>query len=110
MEVCWSQFRIVPKPDELVLVPSFDLIPHPKRAKNPPSLLASFAFSQAFFQNGSAASLDDVVKDVQHLSAGTSTLTNPADRAAIAAFITSIAENSSGFLGGFLKVDLNSAS
>lgn len=59
----------------------------------PPSLLSLFAFSQTFLHNGAAASLDAVLDNVQHRSAGTSgvdILANPADRAKIASFIKSI--------------------
>jgi YVTN family beta-propeller protein len=59
----------------------------------PPSLLSLSAFPQTFFHNGSAASLDEVLNNVTHRSAGTSgvdILTNAADRARIVAFIQSI--------------------
>jgi YVTN family beta-propeller protein len=59
----------------------------------PPSLLSLFAFPQTFFHNGAALSLDEVLNNVTHRSAGTGgvdTLTNAADRAAIVAFIKSI--------------------
>jgi mono/diheme cytochrome c family protein len=59
----------------------------------PPSLLSLFAFPQTFFHNGAALSLDEVLNNVTHRSAGTAgvdTLTNSADRAAIVAFIKSI--------------------
>jgi len=59
----------------------------------PPSLLSLFAFPQTFFHNGSALSLDEVMNNVTHRSAGTSgvdILTNAADRARVVAFITSI--------------------
>src|SRR5262249_3701641 len=59
----------------------------------PPSLLSLFAFPQTFFHNGAALSLDEVMNDVQHRSAGTSgvdTLTNAADRAKVVAFLNSI--------------------
>src|SRR5258706_14475867 len=45
----------------------------------PPSLLSIFAFPQTFFHNGQAISLDEVLNNVTHRSAGTSgvdTLTN----------------------------------
>ncbi len=38
---------------------------------NPPSLLSIFAFPQTFFHNGSADSLDAVMQNVAHRSAGT---------------------------------------
>jgi hypothetical protein len=59
----------------------------------PPSLLSLFAFPQTFFHNGAALSLDEVLNNVTHRSAGTSgvdILTNPADRAKIVRFILSI--------------------
>lgn len=59
----------------------------------PPSLLSLFAFPQTFFHNGAARSLDEVLNNVTHRSAGTGgvdTLTNAADRAAVVAFIKSI--------------------
>jgi YVTN family beta-propeller protein len=59
----------------------------------PPSLLSLFAFPQTFFHNGSAASLDEVLDNVTHRSAGTAgvdTLANPADRARIVQFLLSI--------------------
>jgi len=59
----------------------------------PPSLLSISAFPQVFFHNGAAASLDQVMNNVTHRSAGTSgvdTLTNPADRAAVVKFLQSI--------------------
>jgi hypothetical protein len=59
----------------------------------PPSLLSIFAFPQTFFHNGAAGSLDEVMNNVQHRSAGTSgvdILTNPADRAKVVRFIESI--------------------
>jgi cytochrome c peroxidase len=62
----------------------------------PPSLLSLFAFPQTFFHNGQALSLDEVMNNVTHRGAGTGgvdTLTNPADRAAIVAFIKTIDAN-----------------
>jgi YVTN family beta-propeller protein len=62
----------------------------------PPSLLSLFAFPQTFFHNGSAVSLDEVLNNVQHRSAGTSgvdILANPSDRAAIVGFLKSIDAN-----------------
>jgi len=59
----------------------------------PPSLLSLFASPQTFFHNGSALSLDEVMNNVTHRSAGTAgvdTLTSAADRAKVVAFITSI--------------------
>jgi len=59
----------------------------------PPSLLSIFAFPETFFHNGSASSLDDVLDNVTHRSAGTGgvdTLTNAADRAKVADFLLSI--------------------
>jgi hypothetical protein len=62
----------------------------------PPSLLSIFAFPQTFFHNGSAASLDEVLNNVTHRSAGTAgvdTLTNPADRDKVVQFLKSIDPN-----------------
>ena len=59
----------------------------------PPSLLSLFAFPQTFFHNGAAASLDEVLNNVTHRSAGTSgvdTLTSPADRDKVVRFLESI--------------------
>jgi cytochrome c peroxidase len=59
----------------------------------PPSLLSIFAFPQTFFHNGSAGSLDEVMNNVPHRSAGTAgvdTLTNAADRDKIVKFLLSI--------------------
>lgn len=59
----------------------------------PPSLLSIHAFPQTFFHGGSAASLDDVLNNVQHRSAGTAgvdTLTNASDRDKIVRFLLSI--------------------
>jgi len=59
----------------------------------PPTLLSVFAFEQTQFHNGSALSFDQVLNNVTHRSSGTSgvdTLTNPADRAKLAAFLRSI--------------------
>ena len=59
----------------------------------PPSLLSVFAFPGVFFHNGAAPSLDVVMQNVTHRSAGTGgvdVLTNPADRAKVVKFITSI--------------------
>jgi hypothetical protein len=59
----------------------------------PPSLLSIFAFPQTFFHGGAAASLDEVMANVAHRSAGTSgvdILTNASDRAKIVRFLLSI--------------------
>lgn len=59
----------------------------------PPSLLSLFAFPQSFFHNGAALSLDEVMQNVLHRSAGTGgvdTLSNAADRARVVRFIQSI--------------------
>ena len=59
----------------------------------PASLLSLFAFPETFLHNGAAASLDVVLQNVQHRSAGTGgvdTLTNPADRAKVVRFLRSI--------------------
>jgi YVTN family beta-propeller protein len=59
----------------------------------PPSLLSISAFPQVFFHNGAATSLDQVMNNVTHRSAGTAgvdTLTNPADRTAVVKFLQSI--------------------
>ena len=59
----------------------------------PPSLLSIFAFPQTFFHNGAALSLDDVLNNVQHRSAGTAgvdTLSSAADRAKVTRFLLSI--------------------
>jgi YVTN family beta-propeller protein len=59
----------------------------------PPSLLSIHAFPRSFFHNGAVASLDQVLANVLHRSAGTGgvdTLTNPADRARIVQFLSSI--------------------
>ena len=60
---------------------------------SPASLLSISAFPQTFLHNGAANSLSAVLDNVTHRSAGTSgvdTLTSPADRAKLVAFITSI--------------------
>jgi hypothetical protein len=60
---------------------------------NPPSLLGVFANRDGFLHNGAATTLDEVLQNVTHRSAGTSgvdTLTNAADRAAIVKFLRSI--------------------
>jgi YVTN family beta-propeller protein len=59
----------------------------------PPSLLSLHAFSQTFLHNGIATSLDQVMNNVTHRSAGTGgvdTLSNPADRAKVVRFLLSI--------------------
>ena len=59
----------------------------------PPSLLSIHAFPETFFHNGQSASLDEVLANVTHRSAGTGgvdTLTNPADRAKVVKFLLSI--------------------
>jgi hypothetical protein len=59
----------------------------------PPSLLSVFAFPGTLFHNGAAPSLDEVLLNVTHRSAGTGgvdTLTNPADRSLLARFLLSI--------------------
>ena len=59
----------------------------------PPSLLSLHAFPQTFFHNGIAISLDQVLDNVTHRSAGTGgvdTLTNAADRAKLVQFLLSI--------------------
>ncbi|MBZ5622968.1 MAG: beta-propeller fold lactonase family protein [Acidobacteriia bacterium] len=59
---------------------------------NPPSLLSLFAFPQTFFHNGSADTLDAVMQNVAHRSAGTGTdrLTNATQRAQLIKFLLSI--------------------
>lgn len=59
----------------------------------PPSLLSVFVVPGGLLHNGAAASLDEVLQNVTHRSAGTSgvdTLTNAADRAKVVAFLKSI--------------------
>jgi cytochrome c peroxidase len=59
----------------------------------PPSLLSIHAFPQVFFHNGAALSLDQVLNNVTHRSAGTAgvdTLSNAADRAKVVRFLLSI--------------------
>jgi cytochrome c peroxidase len=59
----------------------------------PPSLLSLHAFPQTFLHNGAATSLDEVLNNVVHRSAGTSgvdILSNAADRAKIVRFLLSI--------------------
>ena len=60
---------------------------------NPPSLLGVFANRDSFLHNGTVVSLDQVLQNVTHRSAGTGgvdTLSNPADRAAVVRFLRSI--------------------
>ena len=60
---------------------------------NPPSLLSIFAFPQTFFHGGAAASLDDVLANVAHRTAGTGgtdALTSAAARAQLVKFLHSI--------------------
>ena len=59
----------------------------------PPSLLSIHAFPQTFFHNGVTTSLDGVLQNVTHRSAGTSgvdTLSNAADRSKVVKFLLSI--------------------
>jgi YVTN family beta-propeller protein len=59
----------------------------------PPSLLSINAFPQGFFHNGAASTLDDVLQNVAHRSAGTGgvdTLSSAADRASVVQFLRSI--------------------
>jgi hypothetical protein len=59
----------------------------------PPSLLSLHAFPQTFLHNGAATSLDQVLNNVTHRSAGTSgvdVLSNANDRARIVRFLQSI--------------------
>jgi uncharacterized protein (TIGR03437 family) len=59
----------------------------------PASLLSLFAFPQTFFHNGAANSLDAVLQNVAHRSAGTpgtDTLQDAAKRAQLAKFVLSI--------------------
>jgi YVTN family beta-propeller protein len=59
----------------------------------PPTLLSIHAFPRSFLHNGAAGSLDDVLNNVTHRSAGTSgvdTLSNAADRSKIVRFLLSI--------------------
>jgi hypothetical protein len=59
----------------------------------PASLLSIFAFPQTFFHNGSATSLDEVLENVIHRTAGTGgvdVLSSAADRARLVRFLLSI--------------------
>jgi uncharacterized protein (TIGR03437 family) len=63
---------------------------------NPPSLLSIFAFPQTFLHNGAAASLDDVLTNVTHRSAGTGgtdTLSDAGARSQLVQFLLSIDGN-----------------
>jgi uncharacterized protein (TIGR03437 family) len=60
---------------------------------NPPSLLSLFAFPQTFFHNGSADTLDTVMQNVKHRSAGTNGvdgLQNATQRQQLIGFLLSI--------------------
>jgi len=62
---------------------------------NPPSLLSIFAFAQTFFHGGAAASLNDVLSNVAHRTAGlpagtTDSLTSSTAQAQLVKFLTSI--------------------
>lgn len=60
---------------------------------NPPSLLSIFAFPQTFFHNGIATSLDQVMQNVTHRSAGSGgvdMLSDPRARAQLIQFLLSI--------------------
>lgn len=59
---------------------------------NPPSLLSLFAFAQTFFHNGSVDTLDAVMQNVAHRSAGTGTdrLQSSNDRRQLIQFLLSI--------------------
>jgi YVTN family beta-propeller protein len=66
----------------------------------PPSLLSVFAFPGTLFHNGAAPSLEVVLQNVTHRSAGTGgvdTLTNAADRARVVQFLLSIDEGTTPF-------------
>jgi hypothetical protein len=59
----------------------------------PASLLSLFAFPQTFFHNGSASSLDQVLENVIHRTAGTGgvdVLSSASDRAQLVQFLLSI--------------------
>ena len=59
----------------------------------PPSLLSLFAFPQTFFHNGAADTLDAVMANVTHRSAGTAgndTLQDPEARRKLIQFLLSI--------------------
>src|SRR5204862_5526643 len=59
---------------------------------NPPTLLSLFAFPQTFFHSGSANTLDAVLENIAHRSAGTGTdrLTSASQRAQLVKFLLSI--------------------
>ena len=60
---------------------------------NPPSLLSVLLNRDSFFHNGAARTLDEVLQNVTHRSAGTGgvdTLTSAADRAKVVKFLQSI--------------------
>ena len=59
---------------------------------NPPTLLSLFAFPETFFHNGVAGSLDAVLQNVAHRSAGTGTdnLQDATKRAQLVKFLLSI--------------------
>jgi YVTN family beta-propeller protein len=66
----------------------------------PPSLLSVAALPGGFLHNGAAATLDEVLQNVTHRSAGTGgvdTLSNASDRAKIVAFLRSIDATSQPF-------------
>jgi YVTN family beta-propeller protein len=66
----------------------------------PPSLLSIFAFPLTFFHNGSAGSLDQVLENVTHRSAGTGgvdVLSSASDRALVVKFLFSIDRRSRPF-------------
>ena len=111
-----SRVRFTPPPDptlivngeiigELTQVGTFDLTtfnevrekvngaPLGADGFTPPSLLSVFAFPRTFLHNGAVDTLDRVLENVQHRSAGTAgvdTLTNAADRAKVVRFLQSI--------------------
>jgi uncharacterized protein (TIGR03437 family) len=63
---------------------------------NPPSLLSLFAFPQTFFHNGSVATLNDVLANTAHRTAGsggTDYLTSPTAVAQLVKFLLSIDAN-----------------
>jgi len=61
----------------------------------PASLLSVFAYPQTFLHNGASTSLDDVLENVTHRSAGTGTdtLVAASDRAKLVKFLLSIDED-----------------
>jgi hypothetical protein len=67
---------------------------------NPPSLLSVLLNRDSFFHNGSARTLDEMLQNVTHRSAGTAgvdTLSNAADRAKVVRFLQSIDAASAPF-------------